>query len=76
MLQSLPFEQKAQLLSGQGISTCHLADRIVGFRRFSSASVLVQSSLQAVAEQRQGNEALFAALDQTLGSTDVAFETF
>ena len=74
MLQSLPFEQKAQLLSGQGISTCH-PDRIVGFRRFSSASVLVQSSLQAVAEQRQGNEALFAALDQTLGSTDVAFET-
>lgn len=36
-------------------------------RRFSSAHVLLQSSLQAVAEQRQGNEALFAALDQRLG---------
>lgn len=40
------------------------ADVLQRFQRFSSASVLVQSSLQAVAEQRQGNEALFAALDQ------------
>ena len=40
---------------------------LVQVRRFSSAHVLLQSSLQAVAEQRQGNEALFAALDQRLG---------
>lgn len=40
------------------------ADVLQRFQRFSSASALVRSSLQAVAEQRQGNEALFAALDQ------------
>ena len=71
MLQSLPFEQTAQHSAAVigGISTC--ADRIVHCRRFSSASALVRSSLQAVAEQRQGNEALFAALDQRLGSPDI-----
>lgn len=42
------------------------------FRRFVSANVLVRSSLQALAEQREGHEQLFADMDQILGTKDPA----